>query len=200
MLLDLSETPIVWFSPANNPDQSKSDKVCVMWLRIVEVLGKKRLLLGSGISWFWNIFDPIKKTFLDIFQNENVLKYQSLCMDASPCWNKKLSISKDWVFHKLDPVTSSENSVWSENCTLATWPNDEVIYFSSTINGTNTTNVRKKQGLKNTFGRECSLWDFSSGRRTTNFLSYLRSLFLLYISSLTDDDLVFLSRAVSFSN
>ena len=56
-----------------------------MRLRIVEVLGKKRLLLGSGISWFWNIFDPIKKTFLDIFQNENVLKYQSLCMDASPC-------------------------------------------------------------------------------------------------------------------
>ena len=82
-------------------------------------------------------------------------------------------------------------TVWSENCSLATWPNDEVIYFSSIINGTNWTNVRKKEGLKNTFDRECSLWDFSSGRRTTIFLSYFRSLFLLYISSLTNDDFVF---------
>ena len=81
-------------------------------------------------------------------------------------------------------------TVWSENCRLATWPNDEVIYFSSIINGTNSTNVRKKEGLKNTFDRECSLWDFSSGRRTTIFLSYFRSFLLLYISSLTNDDFV----------
>ena len=48
----------------------------------------------------------------------------------------------NWWLHKLDLVTSSENSARSENCALATWPNDEVIYFSSIINGTNSTNVR----------------------------------------------------------
>ena len=102
----------------------------------------------------------------------------------------------NWWLHKLDLVTSSENSARSENCALATWPNDEVIYFSSIINGTNSTNVRKKQGFKNTFYRECSLWDFSSGRRIAIFLSYFRSLFLLCISSLTNDDIVFLSQTV----
>ena len=34
-----------------------------------------------------------------MFQNENIRKYQSLCMNASPGQDKELSISKDWVFH-----------------------------------------------------------------------------------------------------
>ena len=103
-------------------------------------------------------------------------------------WGYNLINEVKWWLHKFDPVTSSENClVWKVHTSHMTkwWSHIFFKYYQWY-----KLNKCKKKGLKYTFDRECFLWDFSSGRRTTIFLSYFRSLFLLYISSLTNDDLV----------